>query len=143
MIPAETMKVRAMPRCTAHGSVGRQVVDDQDNLRRGGAIGPCAHGNVARHVVDDLNVEGSGQPKPQNDPTTSTTPVPVCQLLGSATAQGTQAAAADRTQRPGAAREGKGSWSTSSPVWGTRASPWSAARSQTQRYSPAPRRLNS
>ena len=29
----------------AHGSVGRQVVDDQDNVWRGGAMGPHTHGN--------------------------------------------------------------------------------------------------
>ena len=52
----------------AHGSVGRQVVDDQDYTRRGGAMGPHAHGNAARHVVDDLNAEGSGQQKLSNDP---------------------------------------------------------------------------
>ena len=44
--PSETMKVRAMPKCTArrdrviqphaHGSVGRQVGDNQDNTRGGG-----------------------------------------------------------------------------------------------------------
>ena len=44
----------------AYGSVGRQVVDDQDNMCRGGAIGPHSHGNTARHVMGNLNVEGSG-----------------------------------------------------------------------------------
>ena len=69
---AETMKVRAMPTCTtrdgvigphAHSSVGRQVVDNQDNSWRGGALGPHAHRNTARHVVDNLNLEGRGQQK--------------------------------------------------------------------------------
>ena len=46
------------------GSVGRQVADDQDNTRSGGAIGPHAHGNAPRHVVDDLDAEGSGQQNP-------------------------------------------------------------------------------
>ena len=73
----EAMQLRAMPTCTtrrdgvigprAHGSVGRQVVDDQENTQRGGATGPHAHGNAARHVVDDLNAEGSGL-KPYNGP---------------------------------------------------------------------------
>ena len=68
--PVEIMKVHATCTCTTrmdrvigphtHCSVGRQVVDDQDHMRRGGAIGPHTHGNTARHVVDDLSVEGSG-----------------------------------------------------------------------------------
>ena len=56
---------------TAHGhrgSVGRRVVDSQDNTQRGGRMGPPAHGSAARHVVDDRNVEGSEQQRPQTDP---------------------------------------------------------------------------
>ena len=48
----------------AHGNAGRQVADDQDDTRRGGAMGPHAHGNAARPGVDDLDVEGCGQQKP-------------------------------------------------------------------------------
>ena len=59
---------------------------------------------------DNLSAEGSGQQKPYNDPAT-TNRTPVRQLLGSANAEttpaGTRAAAAVRTQRPDAAREGK------------------------------------
>ena len=72
--PAETMKLRAMPKCTtrrdggigphAHGSVGRQVVDDQDSTWGAGAIGPHARGNAARHAADDLHVQEIRQQKP-------------------------------------------------------------------------------
>ena len=107
----ETVKVWAVPMCTtrrggvigphAHGSMGRQVVDDQNNTWRGGATGPRAHRNAARHMVNDLNVEGSGQQNCKTTPATTST-TPVCPLLGSAntemTPQGTQAAATVRTQ---------------------------------------------
>ena len=111
--PAKTMKVCAMPTCTtcrdgvigphAHGSMGRQVVDDRDNMWRGGAIGPHAHGNTARHVADDTNVEGVGSKNRKTTrATTSTTAV--CQLLGCATTertpQGTQARALSRNSNP-------------------------------------------
>ena len=72
--PAKTMKVRAIPTCTtrkdgvigphAHGSIGRQVADDQDNMQWGGAIGPHTNRNAARHVADALDAERSGQQKP-------------------------------------------------------------------------------
>ena len=62
--PGHRTAAHATRGAHAHGSLGRQVVDGQDNTWRGGAIGPHAHGNAARHVVDDLNVEGSGQQKP-------------------------------------------------------------------------------
>ena len=44
--------------------MGRHVEDDEDNMPRGGPMGPHAHGNearhVARHVVDDPDAEGRG-----------------------------------------------------------------------------------
>ena len=71
-------QVRVMPTCAvcrdgvirphAHSSVGRQVVDDQDNTRRGGALGPHAHRNLARHVVDDLSVGGEWVAKTEKRP---------------------------------------------------------------------------
>ena len=95
----------------AHGSVGRQVADDRDNTRRGGAIGPHARGNAARHVVDDLNAEGEWAAKTLKRPPQQPAQPPVRQLLGpvnlETTPQGTPAVAAVRTQRPDAAREGK------------------------------------
>ena len=86
----------------SNGSVGRQVVDGQDNTRRGGAIGPRTHGTAARHVVHDLNVEGSENRK-SIPATTSTTPVH--QLLGSSNAEMTPSGSqAGRAQRPEVAR---------------------------------------
>ena len=96
------------PRTRQHGEAG------------GGQPGQQAEGcsdwtsrtqaQAARHVVDELDVEGSGQQKPQNDPATAST-TPLCQILGSANAamipQGTQPAAAVRPQQPDTAHKGR------------------------------------
>ena len=63
-------------------------MDNQDNTRWGGAIGPHAPGTAVRHVVDDLNAEGRGvgsKNRKTTPATTSTTPVR--QLLGPANAE--------------------------------------------------------
>ena len=90
--------------------MGRHTVDYRDARWRGGSVGLHAHGNMARQVVDDLSAEGSGS-KNRRTTLAPTNTTPVCQLLGSANAEtmpaGTRAAAAVRTQRPNAAREGK------------------------------------
>ena len=87
-------KVRAMPTCTtrrggvigphAHGSVARQVVDDQDNTWRGWSIGPHARGNVSETCGGRPERGGEWAAKTANRPLQQRAQPPVRQLLGPA-----------------------------------------------------------
>ena len=70
----------AAPASTAHGNMGRQVADDQDNTRRGVATGPHAHGNAARYGRPGRGVERAANTvkRPPQQPAQP----PVRQLLG-------------------------------------------------------------
>ena len=86
---------------------GGEVVDNQDNTRRGGAIGPRAHkrGETCGGRPESGGCWATNTVK--RPPQQSAQP-PVRQLLGSANAEPTpQAAAAARTQRSDATREEK------------------------------------
>ena len=80
-------------------------------------MGPHTHGNAARHVVGDLNAEGSGQQQPSNDPRNHQHNLQCANYWGPLTRKRYhKAAAAVRTQRPDAAREGEERVTVHGPV---------------------------